>query len=59
MRRLGAAGDALWIAELGDSLAERNHRAIWGAVIAPEEEASANRDSFPFTARAFRMLERV
>ncbi len=59
MRRLGAAGDALRVAELGDSLAARNRRAIWGAVNAPGEEASANRDSFPFTARAFRMLERV
>ena len=30
LRRLGVAGDALWIAELGDSLAERNRRVIWG-----------------------------
>jgi hypothetical protein len=59
LRRLGAAGDALWIAELGDSLAERNRRAILGVVNAPGEEASASRDSFPFTARAVRMVERV
>jgi hypothetical protein len=59
MRRLGAAGDALWIAELGDSMAERNCRAIWGAVNAPGEEGKASRDSFPFTARAVRMVERV
>lgn len=30
LRRLGATGKAFWIAELGDSLAERNRRAIWG-----------------------------
>jgi hypothetical protein len=59
LRRLGAAGDALWIAELGDSLAERNRRAIWGAMNAPGDEASASRDSFPFTARAVRMVERL
>ncbi len=59
LRRLGAAGDALWIAELGDSLAERNRRAIWGAVHAPGEEASTSRDSFPLASRAVRMVERV
>jgi hypothetical protein len=30
LRWLGAAGDALWIAELSDCMAERNRRAIWG-----------------------------
>ena len=59
LRRLGAAGDALWIAELGDSVAERNRRAIWGAVNAPGEEASASRDSLPLASRAVRMMERV
>ncbi|MCA3413162.1 MAG: hypothetical protein INF84_01055 [Roseomonas sp.] len=59
LRRLGAARDTLWIAELSDSLAERNRRAIWGAVNAPGDEASASRDSFPFTARAVGMVERV
>jgi len=37
LRRLGAARDTLWIAELGDSMAERNRRAIWGAMNAPGE----------------------
>ncbi|MCA3393482.1 MAG: hypothetical protein INF47_14820 [Roseomonas sp.] len=59
LRRLGAAGDALWIAELGDSLAERNRRAIWDAVNAPGEEASTSRDSLPLAARAVRMVERI
>jgi len=59
LHRIGAAEDALWIAELGDTLAERNRRALWGAVNAPGEEAGASRDSFPFTARPVRMVERV
>jgi hypothetical protein len=58
-RRLGAAGDALWIAELGDSLAERNRRAIWGAVNAPGEKASTSRDSFPLASQAVKIVERV
>jgi hypothetical protein len=59
LSRLGAAGDALWIAELGDSLAERNRRAIWGAVNAPGEDAGISRDSFPLVSRSVRMVERV
>ena len=59
LRRLGAAGDALWIAELGDSLAERNRRAIWGAMNAPGEDAAISRDSLPLASRGFRMVERV
>jgi hypothetical protein len=59
LRRLGAAGDALWIAELGDSVAESNRWAIWGAVNAPGEEASPSRDSFPRAALAVRMVESV
>ncbi len=30
LRRLGAARDTLWIAEIMDSMARRNRRAIWG-----------------------------
>ncbi|MFM7690135.1 MAG: hypothetical protein ACKPAC_11875 [Alphaproteobacteria bacterium] len=37
LRRLGSARDALWIAELTDSMAERNRRAIWRAMKAPRE----------------------
>jgi hypothetical protein len=47
------------IAELAHSLADRNRRAIWGAMNAPGDEASVSPDSFPFTARAVRMVERV
>ncbi len=51
LRRLGAARDTLWIAELGDSMPERNRRAIWGAMNAPGEEAVISRDSLPVTIR--------
>jgi hypothetical protein len=59
VRLLGAAGDALWIAELSDSVAERNRRTIWGAVNAPGEDAAVSRDSFPLSSRAFRVTERL
>jgi hypothetical protein len=59
LRLLGAVGDALWIAELNDTLAERNRRAIWGAVNAPGEDAAVSRDSFPLSSRAFRVTERL
>ena len=59
LRRLGVARDTLWIAELGDSLAERNRRAIWGAMNTPGEDAAISRDSMPLAARGFRVVERV
>jgi hypothetical protein len=59
LRRLGAARDTLWIAELGDSMAERSRRAIWGAMNAPGEDAAVSRDSLPLSLRAFRLVERV
>ena len=43
----GAARDALWIAELSDSLAKRNRRAVWGAINAPGEHVAISRDSLP------------
>ncbi len=59
LRRLGAARDTLWIAELSDSMAERNRRAIWGAMNVPGEDAAISRDSLPLASRAVRMVERV
>jgi ParB-like chromosome segregation protein Spo0J len=59
LRRFGAARDTVWIAELGDSMAERNRRAIWGAMNAPGEDAAISRDSLPLASRGFRMVERV
>jgi hypothetical protein len=49
----------LWIAELTDSMAERNRRAIWGAMNAPGEDAAISRDSLPLASRGFRVVERV
>ena len=46
VRRLGAARDALWIPETGDTRAETNRRAIWGAADPPGEEAATIRASF-------------
>ena len=59
LRRLGAARDTLWIAVLSDSIAERNRRAIWGAVNAPGEDAAISRDNLPLSSRAFRIQERL
>jgi hypothetical protein len=59
VRRLGAARDALWIPETGDTRVETNRRAIWGAVNQPGEEAAAVRGSFPLLSRAFRIVERL
>ena len=59
LRRLGAARDTLWIAELSDSMAERNRRAIWGAMNAPGEDAAVSRDTLPLSLRAFRLVERA
>jgi hypothetical protein len=51
LRRLGAARDTLWMAELTDSMAERNRRAIWGAMNAPGQDAAISRDSLPLASR--------
>ena len=47
LRRLGAAGDALWFAELCDSVAERNRRATWGRVVRMVEMVRVNASSPP------------
>jgi hypothetical protein len=59
LRRLGAARNTLRIAELTDRIAERNRRAIWGAMNAPGEGAAISRDSLTLASRGFRMVERV
>jgi hypothetical protein len=56
--RRGAARDTLWIAELTDSLAELNRRAVWGAINAPGEDVAISRDSLPLASRGFRVVER-
>jgi len=40
-------------------MAERNRRAIWGAVNSPRDEACVSRDSLPLASWAFRLVERV
>jgi len=50
---------ALWIATLGDSLSERNRRAIWEAMNAPDKDAATSRDSLPLASRVFRVVERL
>jgi hypothetical protein len=47
------------MAELTDSMAKRNRRAIWGATNAPGEDAAISRDSLPLASRGFRVVERV
>ncbi len=60
LRRLGAARDTLWIAELGDSMAERIRSAFWGgAMNVPEEDTIISRNSLPWPSRMFRVVERV
>lgn len=59
VRRLGAARDALWIPETGDTRAETNRRAIWDAVSQPGEKAAAATGTFPLMNRAFRIVERL
>ena len=59
VRLLGAAKDGLVIMELNDTLAERNRRAIWGAINVPGEDTAVSRDSFPLSSRALRVVERL
>ena len=59
LRRLGAARDTLWIAELTDSMTQRNRRAIKDAMIASGEDAAISRDSLPLASRGFRLVEKV
>jgi hypothetical protein len=58
LRHLGAARVTLWFAELSDSMAERNRRAIWGAMNAPGEDAATSRDSLPLASRGSGVVER-
>lgn len=59
LRRLGAMRDTLWIAELTDSMVERNRRAIWGAMNTPGQDAAISRNSLPLASRGFRVVVRV
>ena len=59
LRALGAAGEALWLPEVGLAQVEMNARAVWGAVAVPGEDGAATRDSPVGWSRTFRVVERV
>jgi hypothetical protein len=59
LRRLGAAQDTPWIAELTDNMTERNRRAIGGGINASGEDAAISRDSLRLATRGFRVVERI
>jgi hypothetical protein len=59
LRALGAAGEALWVPDVGLAQAELNARAVWGAVAVSGEDAAATRDSAAAWSRSFRVIERV
>lgn len=59
LRRLGAARDTVWIAELTDTMAERNRRAIWGVMNAPGEDTAISQHSLLLSSKGFRVVERV
>ena len=59
LRAMGAAGDALWIPDVGLLQAELNARSLWGAIAAPGEEAVSTWDSPAGSTRMFRITERV
>ena len=45
LRALGAAGEALWVPDVGLPRDELNARALWGAVAAAGEDAAATHGS--------------
>jgi hypothetical protein len=59
LRCLGTARDTLWIAELSDSMTERNRHAIWGTMNAAGEDAAISRNSLPLATRGFKVVEMV
>jgi hypothetical protein len=58
LRALGAAAEALWMPDVGLSLAEMNARSMWGAVAVAGEDAATTRDSPAAWSRSFRIAER-
>jgi hypothetical protein len=57
-RRLGAAGDALWIPDTALSNNDLALRSIWGAVAQPGDDVAAERTNFVGFSRAWRLIER-
>jgi hypothetical protein len=59
VRQLGAAGDGLVIPDIADGLAERNRRALWGALNEPGTNAGTIMVAFNINERSFTVTERV
>jgi hypothetical protein len=59
VRQLGAARDGLVIPDIADGLAERNRRALWGALNEPGGNAGTIMAAFNINERSFLVTERV
>ena len=59
VRQLGAAGDGLVIPDIADGLAERNRRALWGALNEPGGNSGTIMTAFNINERSFLVTERV
>ena len=59
VRQLGAARDGLVIPDIADALAERNRRALWGALNEPGGNAGTIMAAFNINERSFIVTERV
>jgi hypothetical protein len=59
VRQLGAARDGLVIPDIADGLAERNRRALWGALNEPGGNAGTIMAAFNINERSFTVTERV
>ncbi|MCA3380206.1 MAG: hypothetical protein ING08_08175 [Roseomonas sp.] len=59
VRLLGAVNDGLCIPDIADTLAERNRRAIWGAMNQPGGTAGTILSAFNISERSFTLTERL
>jgi hypothetical protein len=59
VRQLGASRDGLVIPDIADALAERNRRALWGALNEPGGNAGTIMAAFNINERSFTVTERV
>ena len=59
VRHLGAARDGLVIPDIADGLAERNRRALWGALNEPGGNVGTAMVAFNINERSFLVTERV
>jgi hypothetical protein len=59
VRLLGAAGDGLIIPDIADGLAERNRRALWGALNEPGGNSGTVMVAYNINERSFLVTERI